>query len=115
MNNREKGEAGERLALKYLKDKGYNILDVNYTCKLGEIDIIAETWGILVFIEVKLRTGLAHGYPREAVGFKKQKKIRLCAQSYIAFKKLYSMDCRFDVIEIIIKGKTEITHIENAF
>lgn len=111
----EKGRTGETLAVRHLKNNGYEILDLNYACKTGEIDIVAEAGDYLVFVEVKLRTNLNNGYPREAVGYQKQSKIKRCAERYIAEKKLYSRDCRFDVIEIVVTDKTEITHITDAF
>jgi len=115
LNNVEKGGIGESFAAKFLTDKGYTLLDLNYTCKTGEIDIIAQMGNRLVFTEVKLRQSKAYGYPRESVGYRKQQKIRRCAMMYIAEKKLHSMDCRFDVIEILKNGETEITHLEDAF
>lgn len=112
------GSIGEELATKYIKDKGYNILDRNYRTKLGELDIIAKKENIIVFIEVKTRTSNVYGIPSEAVNYKKQQTIQKLAQQYILYRKL-SNSCfsyRFDVIEVKLIGKKyKIDHIENAF
>jgi len=115
LNNVEKGDYGERLAAEFLKGLGYELREANYSLKFGEIDIIATTDNCLVFVEVKLRTSVMFGRPCEAVGYKKQQKIKRCAAVYIANNKLNNMDCRFDVIEILNNNKAEITHIINAF
>ncbi len=110
--NKAEGVKGEVIASKYLKKNKYKILSTNYTCKLGEIDIVAEKRGVVVFIEVKLRNSLRFGHPREAVTTHKQKKIRMVAQLFLLERKLNNSSIRFDVIDILGEN---ITHIENAF
>jgi len=113
--NRRTGDRGELLAADYLAGKGYDILEKKFTAKTGEIDIIARDGEYFVFIEVKLRTGLKMGYPREAVGYLKQQKIRRTAMCYLSLKQAVQADMRFDVVEIIGAEPVTIEHIENAF
>ena len=110
MNTRQRGKEWEQKVCRYLKDKGYFIVDVNFACACGEIDIIAAQRQTLVFIEVKYRRNARYGYALEAVTPAKQKKIRRTADVYLA--KHAGADCRFDVIGI---DDGEITHIEDAF
>ena len=110
--NKVVGDSGEELALKFLKDKHYKIIETKYINKLCEIYIIAKHKDILVFIEVKNRTSDYFGLPRESVNMYKQNKIRLVATSYLKSKNLLDNACRFDVIDIL-NGK--ITHIEDCF
>lgn len=112
MNTRAKGIDGEKLASDYLVKKGYNIKELNYDNKLGEIDIVAMDGNILVFIEVKLRTSKAFGTPSEAVNYYRQKRYINSAKSYIVKNRLANTDIRFDVIEIF---NDTINHIEDAF
>lgn len=110
--NRVKGDIGENKAVKYLTDKGYEILETNYKNKLGEIDIIAKDDTRIVFVEVKARATAKYGYPREAVNEYKQRKIRMVAESYLKSKRLLNSYIRFDVIEILAGN---ITHLIAAF
>ena len=113
VDNKVVGLKGEVGAKKFLEDKGYKILECNYKNKIGEIDLIAKDNNCLVFVEVKARESLRFGYPREAVNFYKQQKIRRVAMGYLKHKGLYDkINVRFDVIDIL---GDKITHIENAF
>jgi len=115
-SNAELGSYGQKLAEDYLKANGFEIIDTNFRCRSGEIDIIALDGDYMAFIEVKYRRSLAHGYPREAVGYYKQKHIRRVAQYYIMKNRVRNQDFRFDVLEIIDTGeKPEVTLIVNAF
>jgi len=105
------GRKGEKKAASYLKKKGYEILDMNYRTKVGEIDIIAGKGDLVVFVEVKARKTDEFGKGYEAVDARKADKIIRSAQFYFAKRQLES-PCRFDVISI---DGGEITHIENAF
>jgi putative endonuclease len=110
------GKEGEQLAEQYLKKKGYTIVERNYRCVLGEVDLIALDRRIVVFVEVKTRTGHAFGMPAEAVERKKQQKMIHTAQFFISSKKLHQRDARFDVVAISWFGqKPVIEHIKNAF
>lgn len=113
MNNRTVGTEKEKMAAEYLVGKGYRILDMNYRCKTGEIDIIALNEDTIVFVEVKYRTGKRYGMAVEAVSAAKQKTIRQVAMYYLVTRFHKSdVECRFDVIGI---DREEITHITNAF
>ncbi len=114
MYDKNKGYEYEETAKKYMLDKGFKILEENYCCRLGEIDIIAAKNGRLHFVEVKGRLNTFYGYPREAVTKAKQKRIINAAKYYFMLKGSYDEFCQFDVIEIIAENK-EINYIENAF
>lgn len=113
MNKRKTGTTYEVLAADYLTKQGYRILEMNYRCKLGEIDIIAAEYGYLVFAEVKYRANTAMGTAAEAVDFRKQSIIRRVAGHYLTVKHLpEDMPCRFDVIGIT---GTQVMLIRDAF
>lgn len=115
--NKEIGRFGEDTASKYLEESGYTILDRNFKCRSGEIDIIARDGNYIVFIEVKTRSGSFYGTPGEAVNELKQHKIIKVSETYIMKRKLFNYDFRFDVIEIVIdKAKNaSIKLIKDAF
>lgn len=114
MNNIIEGKKGEILAQKFLKKKGFKILQTNYRNKIGEIDIICfdNKNNEIIFIEVKTRSTLQMGMPCEAVDFRKQKKIRNTASLYLLQNNKLDDKIRFDVIEVL---NGEINHIEYAF
>lgn len=118
MTTKEIGDYGERVAARYLENKGYEIIDCNFRMKMGEIDIIAESDATTVFVEVKTRKSNIYGEPSEYVNGKKQEHIKKTAMVYM---KSTDMDVRFDVIEVMYElryGEMEITkinHIEGAF
>ncbi|MCA9483560.1 MAG: YraN family protein [Nitrospina sp.] len=94
------GEAGEALAVQYLKGRKYRILETNFRTPSGEIDIVAEQGGVLVFVEVKSRAGGEYGSPLSAVNTAKQKKLVQMAQRFRARHNLWDQDCRFDVVAV---------------
>lgn len=109
------GPEGEELAAGYLVDKGFKILERNWTRGKNEIDIIARGEGFVVFVEVKTRTEGFFDEPVNAVTRNKQKSIIFAAEGYM--KRLdYDMECRFDVITIVLKKNDfSIEHIPDAF
>ncbi len=112
------GKFGENVASKYLKDKGYKIKERNYRTFLGEIDIICEYKGNIIFVEVKTRRSDKFGYPEEAVNLTKQRKIIKNALCYLSKYYLWEKNCCFDVILISISNHKDIKrikHIRNAF
>jgi putative endonuclease len=113
MHNVQKGKTGEAVALQHLKSIGYEIAAVNYRSRNGEVDIIAKEGSTFVFVEVKARANAAYGYPSEAVGHVKQKRIRMVAQEYLGQQAL-NYEMRFDVIEVYLQSK-KLRHIKNAF
>ena len=112
MNTRTKGNLGEDLAVKYLKKHGYKIVERNYTCQFGELDIIAKHNGFYVFLEVKSRSSVNFGLPRYAVNIRKQQTIITCAKWWLARNNLMGSAVRFDVVEIVAD---EVNVIQNAF
>lgn len=114
MNERQQlGKDGEDLATQYLEQKGYEIIQRNFECKQGEIDIIAKDKEEYVFIEVKTRQNFHYGIPSEAVDERKQKHIWNATEYYIYLHKLENKYIRIDVIEIYKKkGKFYINHIK---
>ena len=111
------GRLGEDLAVRYLQANGFIIVQQNFRCRLGEIDIIAKEKGVTVFVEVRSRGSVSYGLPQETVGFKKQSKLRKLAQFYISRYDI-SDDCRFDVLAIMFDQETvvkSIEHFRNAF
>lgn len=117
-NKKELGKIGEDIAVQHLLNNGYKIIQRNFRTKYGEIDIIAREGKFLVFVEVKTRRGTQFGFPREAVDFYKQIRIKNLANLYIAKKKLYDAFTRFDVVEILLDDKDSIKSIyliKNAF
>ena len=115
-NNHKTGQEGQQAAEKYLTNKGYEILTRNYRLKTGEIDLIARHNNYIIFIEVKSRKSLTHGYPREAVTHTKQQRIIRTALHYLTANNQTESNIRFDVIEILSQqGQLYASHIENAF
>jgi putative endonuclease len=111
------GKEGEQIALAYLRKNGYRICEINFRCPLGEIDIIArDKTGDIVFLEVKTRKSIDLGYPEQAVGTRKQKKMSQLALWYLQKKKMADHNARFDVIAVtLLPERTEIKLIQNAF
>lgn len=99
------GRFGEDEAEKYLKQKGYKILERNFSCKRGEIDIIALDKDEIVFVEIKARISLKYGLPSEAVTKYKLKHIYKTAEYYLYTRNLLNENTRIDVIEVYIQNK----------
>ncbi|MEN6624456.1 MAG: YraN family protein [Smithella sp.] len=110
------GRDGEKIAVAYLMKNGYRICEINFRCPIGEIDIVARDKNEIVFVEVKTRRSNQLGFPEQAVGSRKQKKLSQLALWYIEEKKLSNINARFDVIAItLLAEENEITLIKNAF
>ncbi len=117
------GRAGEAIARRHLEHLGWRVLQENYRCKQGEIDIVAEEptrdGTVLVFVEVKTRRGRAHGSPMEAVDAVKQKKIGAVALAYLAERDVGGAEpaCRFDVVEVHMgaDGSARVDLVRAAF
>lgn len=116
MNKRQRGTVGEDAAVDYLVKKGYRILERNFRFDRGEIDIVADDRGTLVFVEVKTRHSKSFGEPEDAVTPKKRLQLRKVAKGYLYAQHIESKQCRFDVVAIEYQGgDVTIRHIENAF
>lgn len=112
--NKYLGELGEKISLKYLIKNKYIIIERNFKCKYGEIDIIAKKGKEIIFIEVKTRTSNKYGEPIEAVNYEKQKHILNSASYYIFINGLNDYEIRFDIIEVLKKDKIYIKHNINC-
>ena len=113
-NKRTEGTTGEKIAQEYMIENNYSIVTTNFRFKrLGEIDIIAREGDYICFIEVKLRSTLDFGLPREAVNFRKQENIRKLAGIFIGQNKLYNANIRFDVVEVYVTKEKGLMNIRN--
>ena len=116
MDTNDIGKYGEQTAVRYLMRSGYAILERNFRCRFGEIDIVAMKENVICFVEVKTRSSLYYGLPSEAVNDAKQKKLSKAALLYIGLNGCTGVGIRMDVIEIVVNGgKTFLRHIEDAF
>ncbi len=113
----ELGSRGENIAKKYLRSKGFRILETNFRAGKGEIDIVAEKNKMIVFVEVKTRSSLLYGKPCEAITPYKQRMLRTTATSYLLHHAAPESSGRFDVVEILMRSdeEYELNHIVNAF
>jgi putative endonuclease len=110
------GRTGEELALAHLKAMKYKIIERNYRCPLGEVDIIAKEEGSLVFVEVKTRATKDFGGPAAAVNQRKQRQLSRVALMYLNQKKVKDAPARFDVVAVDLSGsQPRIEVIQNAF
>jgi len=118
-DNKSVGSLGEVIAANYLTARGYRILERNFRCKGGEVDIIARDPAdkSLLFIEVKARRSLAYGVPQLAVTPFKQRQISKAALTWLSKNRLHDANARFDVIAILLHTDAahSIEHIINAF
>lgn len=114
------GKFGEKVTCEYLEKNNYKVIDKNFRCSWGEIDVIAYDIknNEVVFFEVKTRTNFNYGFPSEAVNKIKQKHILNSAKYYLYCKGLEDKFVRFDVIEIVIDTlhyKYKLNHLNNVF
>ena len=110
------GKEGEKIAAAYLEKNGYRIIEINFRCPIGEIDIVAKENNDLVLVEVKTRKSIELGYPEQAVGMRKQKKMSQLALWYMQKRKIADTNVRFDVVAItLISDNNEVRLIKNAF
>jgi putative endonuclease len=114
---KELGQQGESLAVRYLAEQGYEILERNWRCARGELDIIAERGEWLVFVEVRTRTGQACGSPEESITPAKRSRLLELAQTYLQQAGWPDRKWRVDVIALLLDrhGRLErLNHIESA-
>lgn len=110
------GREGEQIAERYLVEKGYRLVERNYRCPVGEMDLIALDRRVIVFIEVKTRTDDRFGVPLESVHPRKQQKMTKTALFFLSQHRLHHRDARFDVVGISWMGREPVVeHIQNAF
>ena len=104
------GDLGEAAAEEYLRSAGYRILERNYRCRKGEIDIIAEDKGVLAFIEVKTRSPRSFLPPADAVDAEKRERIRQAAGTYLSRYRDPSPK-RFDIVSVLLDDQDHVTEI----
>ena len=110
------GRRGEALAAELYADLGFTILDRNFRCREGELDIVAGADGLVVFCEVKTRATDRWGDPSEAVNHVKQARLRKLAAIWLGTHRPGRVDVRFDVVSVIAAdGRMDVTHLEDAF
>jgi putative endonuclease len=116
VGNRELGAAGEEAACSFLRRRGYRIMDRNYRCPFGEIDVIARRGGLTVFCEVKTRSGGDFEEALGAVDLERRDRLARAANHYLAARNGVRGGCRFDVIALLKGGSTwKIVHVKDAF
>ncbi|BAF59888.1 MAG: YraN family protein [Pelotomaculum sp.] len=112
------GRMGEEAAARYLEKKGCRILSRNHCCRLGELDLVVSDGDVLVFVEVRARTGEEYGLAQESITGRKKSRLRLLAWQYLKEKGKTGSMCRFDVIAVLFdrEGRVKrLEHFENAF
>ncbi len=118
MDRQALGQFGEEQAARYLRRRFYHVVERNFRCRFGEIDLIVRRGGILAFVEVKLRRDDSHGEAREFVTPQKQQRVRAAAELWLSQHET-GLQPRFDVVEVYAPrgadGPVEIRHLENAF
>jgi putative endonuclease len=110
------GKRGEDLACAELEKRGYVIVDRRFRTRFGELDIVARDGSVLVFVEVKARSGGNFGTPLESVTWRKRQRLCQMATSYLCVKRLTTIACRFDVVSILEQqGTHTIELVRGAF
>ena len=111
------GAYGERVAVRALTDAGLSVLDRNWRCRDGELDVVARDGDALVFCEVKTRTGTGFGLPAEAVTWRKRHRLRVLASAWLAAHDHHAPQLRFDVVGVHVPrtGPARVVHLRNAF
>ncbi len=116
LQKREFGREGEEEAVRFLRSKGYRILERNFRLPFGEIDIVASEGDFIVFVEVKTRKDAGIAVPQMAVNSRKQRQITKAALGYLQRKRIVDRSCRFDVVAITCgPGGRNFELIKNAF
>lgn len=107
------GKQGEQEAVDYLKSKGYKIIERNFSCRQGELDIIATDEEYIVFIEIKTRTNIEYGLPSEAVTKRKLDHMLKTIKYYLYIHHLENANVRIDVIEVFLtNGYFSFNHLK---
>jgi putative endonuclease len=118
IRRKQLGRKGEDAAARYLEKNNYQILCRNYSCRLGEIDIVTRERDCIVFVEVRSLRSNDYGLPQESVTTRKKIKLRQLAWHYLKSVGETNASCRFDVIAVLFDGEgrlKKLEHIENAF
>ena len=110
------GRYGEQRAAIYLEDRGYQIIERNWRCASGEIDLIVRQDDRFVFVEVKTRNGSGYGHPFEAITASKVARMRRLAGEWCALRQVSAVQVRLDAISVLISGgRVAIEHLKQVF
>ncbi len=114
--NRSIGAYGEGLAARRLVEDGMVLVDRNWRCEAGEIDLVLRDGDVLVFCEVKTRSGSAYGHPLEAVGPEKAARLRRLAGCWLHEHRVHARGIRVDVVGVLLQrsGAPEVTHLQGV-
>jgi putative endonuclease len=113
---RARGQQAEALAAAWLEGQGYRILARNHALRRGEVDIVCEGDGVLCFVEVRSRTGVAHGAPEETVDRRKARRVVVAATDWAVRNGATARDMRFDVVAVTFgEGEPRVEHFPEAF
>ncbi len=118
LSKRQIGAIGEDLAAAAMEESGYTIIERNFRCRYGEIDVIARMGDTIVFVEVKTRRNRCCGFPEESVDYRKQRKLRFLAEYYLAKNYHLPRNFRFDVYAVRldkINRLESVRVLENCF
>ena len=110
-----KGQRAEQLAAEFLERSGFSIIERNYRCRLGEIDLIAEEKGVLCFIEVRSLLSLAHGHPFETINSGKRARLIRAVRHYLSRRGGANREMRFDAVSVVYQPERRIELIRGAF
>jgi putative endonuclease len=113
ISNKKIGAIGEKMALAYLKNKGYRLLQKNFYCRWGEIDLIFKKEDKIIFVEVKTRVGDKKGKPYEAVNFYKIKDLKRAINYYLLKKKCFQSKLSLEVMSIILNPDLSLKEIKH--
>lgn len=111
-NNKIIGQIGENLAAEYLAERGYRVLDRNWSTKWGELDIVAQKEGVMVYVEVKTKVGEGFGTPEDMVNSYKIRQVRQTAEVYRITHNLPEGQARIDVIAIVLDKDHQVVRLE---
>ncbi|MEN9660955.1 MAG: hypothetical protein RLZZ443_884 [Actinomycetota bacterium] len=110
------GAYGEQAAVDYLLARNYELLDRNWRCSIGELDVVARDASTIVFVEVKTRNGRGFGHPFEAITETKRARLRQLSAAWLAHKQLGTVPIRIDAISVLVEqGRVAIEHLKRVF
>jgi putative endonuclease len=110
------GLYGERLAARYLQSIGYEIVERNWRCSIGEIDLVVRDKARWVFVEVKTRNGAGYGHPLEAITEEKLSRLRKLVCEWCRSRQLSGIDVRIDAVSVLVdRGRVQLEHLKQVF
>lgn len=116
INRREFGQEAEQVAVRHFEGLGFVVRARNFTCRYGELDLVAEKDGLVCIVEVRMRSHAAWGDPAHTISFGKQRKVVKAALHYLFQHNLSDRMIRFDVVTVVGRGaRAQVEHLPNAF